>query len=296
MTADFASTILAGKEKMATSSVAIAALIRDGEHALKRNIPSVDKLMGMFKEAKMVIVENDSVDNTKALLREWSNRQSNLHLMSQDFGTRTIVKVDHPHPKSKYFSFHRVEKMSFYRNLYLDYIKDHLEVDFLIVIDLDVSEIDLEGICHSFGWKQSWDAMSANGKKLTPRNLLKKHYFDTYALIREEEELPQTYPRMLKNQKELAYLKKGMEPLKVRSAFNGMCIYQWDSVKGFKYEARENGDDLVVCLCEHTDLHLKMEAAGFDKHYINPSMMVNYEKDNLGFFYRKLKEKLFDGN
>ncbi|MEQ8907679.1 MAG: hypothetical protein RIC95_00675 [Vicingaceae bacterium] len=287
------SLVVKGKQKMSSSHVVICALIRDGEEALKRNISRVDELAKFFKKCDVVIVENDSQDGTKEALKKWRSEHDFIHLIMQDFGSSTIPKkLPSAHPKAKYFGFLRIEKMAKYRNLYMDYIAAHLSPDYVMMIDLDIHDFKLDGVCSSFGY-DNWHAISAYGKKLTPRNIITPYYFDTYALLEKGEKLPMRYPQMIKKQKEYSSLKKGGELVSVRSAFNGMCIYPWSAIENIRYRATANDDEIVSCLCEHVDFHLQMERNGFDQHFINPSMELLYEKADLGFFIKKVKNRLF---
>jgi hypothetical protein len=144
-------------------------------------------------------------------------------------------------------------------------------------------------IKHIFFGYTNWDSISANGKKLTPQNLFKPYYFDTYALLEKDEELPMSYSNLLKKQKKYASLKKGDPLVPVKSAFNGLCIYHWETIKDLNYRAIENHDEVVSCLCEHVDFHLQMANNGNDQHFINPSMELLYEKADLKFFIEKVR-------
>ncbi|NRB39311.1 MAG: hypothetical protein HRU20_12720 [Pseudomonadales bacterium] len=64
-----------GYIKMQQCSVAICALVRDCEEPLERNIPLVNTLRDKFSESNVVMIENDSIDNTKAILQNMVLRE-----------------------------------------------------------------------------------------------------------------------------------------------------------------------------------------------------------------------------
>lgn len=293
MTSSVEALVDKGRARMKNSEVAICALIRDGEKALERNIPAINELVECFNKCDVVIVENDSIDRTKELLLSWKEEVAFVHLIMQNFGSSTIPgPVRASHPKARYFSCSRIEKMASYRNLYMEFISRNLDPDYVIMIDLDIYHFTLEGVCSSFGY-EDWDSISANGRKLTPRNILRPYYFDTYALLEIDEELPMRYPDLIRKQKKYSKLSWGDKPVKVKSAFNGLCIYPWDAIKNLRYRSIPNDDSIVSCLCEHVDFHLQMAQKGCDKHFINPSMELIYERTGLRFFIEKAKDRWF---
>lgn len=103
-------------------NVVIAALARDCEKPLLNNIPLIEELRARFVWSEVVVVENDSKDKTKQILHDWQSRSENVSIISQDFGTLTI-----PHKSTGVTSptttTYRIEKMAFYRNIYLEHIK-----------------------------------------------------------------------------------------------------------------------------------------------------------------------------
>lgn len=158
----------------------------------------------------------------------------------------------------------------------MDFLAENIDADFVIVIDLDIYCLSIDGICSSFG-HEGWDAISANGRKLTWSNPFCPYYYDTYALLQLGERLPMGYSSLLLKQKKYSRLKLAQGLIPVRSAFGGLCIYTRKKIHGLRYEVRHNDDNIIQCLCEHMDLHLKMEKLGYSKQFINPYMKVSYE-------------------
>lgn len=282
-----------GYEKMRNSSVVICALVRDSEAALKQNIPFVDKLAEKFAESTIFIVENDSVDNTKMLLKEWGAKNDSVVIDSRDYGTQTIAEPQkNEHPRARYFSENRISKMAGFRNIYMDYVKSNLKVDYLIAIDLDVYKISLDGIASSFGFEKKWDSINSNGRKITPESPFSPTFYDTFAFQDLRDEGPTSMKSIKKYQEKYKGLKTGMDLIKVNSGFNGMAIYRWEAIKELEYRTEKNNDPIVKYTCEHTVFHREMRESGNGEIYLNPSQLVNYEKLGPKLYFDKIKNKL----
>lgn len=288
-----ANRVKSGVELMSNSTVAICSLVRDCESSLSRNIPKVEELRKYFKQSFIIAIENDSVDGTKASLNNWKSDAKNVIVLSEDYGTKTIVEENFTHKKSKYFSEQRISKMATYRNKYLAQVEKLPTVDFVIMVDLDIYDFDINGIVQSFGFEKEWDCISANGKKITPQSPLKPAFYDTYAFQEYLEKEPHNYSEMKKNQKKYATLSAKDDLFRVNSNFNGLAIYRFEAIQDLRYKAVLNNDEVVKCTCEHVTFHAEMAENSYDKHYLNPALIVNYENVGVGLLLEKVKTKLF---
>jgi cellulose synthase/poly-beta-1,6-N-acetylglucosamine synthase-like glycosyltransferase len=104
------------------SNVTFAILARDCSHSLQKNIPKIECLRKYFKSSQVVVVENDSKDNTKDILKKWALFSNGIFLLMNDYGIQTIPDISkhNPYPVT---SEHRIEKMVKYRNMYMDFIR-----------------------------------------------------------------------------------------------------------------------------------------------------------------------------
>ena len=128
-----------GYERMARCNVAICTTVRDCGTPLKKNIPTIEELRSRFNESCVIAVENDSVDDTKHVLSNWKDKSNNITILSNDYGVKTIIETEDG--VDKYFSDHRISRMSAYRNQYLEALKELPDLDYVIVIDLDVEKM-----------------------------------------------------------------------------------------------------------------------------------------------------------
>jgi len=281
-----------GKELMKNSSVSICSIVRDCQKNLENNIHNIERLRLLFKNSEVIIFENDSKDNTLKVLENYQKKSKGVHVLTENYDVPSIPKqtIGDWNP---YFSVARIEKMTLYRNKYLHFINSQgIKRDYVIVIDLDISNFDINGIIHSFGTLIDWDCISANGVSLSSN--LKNQYHDSYALIEYGKLNDQQTEQSIKdNRIYFSSLKRGMPLVLVDSAYGGMAIYKWRSIKDIYYSCLLNNDPKVQCKSEHVDLHKKMIENGYNKIFINPSMVVKYREVSFKFLYLKLKERLF---
>ncbi len=270
-------------EKMINKNIVIAALARDCENSLKSNIPLIEKLRKQFVWSEVVVVENDSVDGTKDLLNKWKDASSNVTIISNDFGTKTIpdrkdVKVD------PWTSLVRIEKMTRYRNLYLDHIRqiDH-PIDLVIIIDIDVIDISLDGLVDVINsFDDNTGAIFSNGVsvKQTPFGL-SKIYYDIFAVweyplegefSHSPDSQAMTFKSINKNLK-----KTSLYP--VISAFGGVGVYNYQAIKDLRYKTVPNPLNPQEAICEHIPFNQEIIRRGF-KNYIARDFQVIYQRHN----------------
>ena len=266
-----------GYENMAEKSVAICSIVRNAQSSLKKNIPLIEKLRSKFKESIVVIFENDSKDDTKDILRNWNKNSPGVSVRLQDFNQITIPNED-INGVNRFFSKERISKMANYRNYYLEILESlNFNIDYLIIIDLDIARFTLDGVAHSFGLANQWDIITANGYSYSPK--LKRRYHDTYALteIGKDTEI-QTESIINNNQAKWSFLKRGIPLIPVYSAFGGLAIYRYNLIKNKRYAVQENNDQRVEVKCEHFTFHQSIHQDRNIRCFINPEMEVFYEK------------------
>jgi hypothetical protein len=287
----FTKEYIYGKVLMKNSFVSICSIVRDCQVNLEKNIPRVELLRLLFKDSEVIVFENDSKDNTLKVLKDWERKSYNIHVFSDTFGGSTIP-LQTTGNENPYFSISRIEKMVLYRNKYMHFLnKKGTKRDYLIVIDLDISNFYIDGIIHSFGTSIDWDCISANGISISSN--FTKQYHDSYALIEYGKlNFIQTEESIKLNRIRYSFLKKGMPLLVVDSAYGGLVIYKWDSISNTYYSCLKNNDFRVQCKSEHVGLHRKMKENGHNNIFINPTMIVKYRSISVPFLLLKLKERL----
>ena len=175
-------------------------------------------------------------------------------------------------------SIDRVSKMATLRNTYLDKISSLKNIDYVIVIDLDLEGgWSYDGILDCFSeFYPSWSAMTANGLLFQEESIsvnskkqskIKKLFFDTWTFRELGEEKFKGHG-IYKNMS----LEKGDKPIEIGSNFGGLGIYKFKDI--IKCEYRPSTPDEEVC-CEHVSLHQQIRKRG-GKVFINPSLITLY--------------------
>lgn len=261
---------------MLEKSVLIAALARDCNKSVLRNIPKIEKLRKEFKESHVVIIENDSKDGTKETLKRWEEESIGVEAIMNDYGTVTIPEQSKD-IKNPGTSMHRISKMAKYRNMYMDYARNaDFNIDYLIVIDIDIEDFSVEGTVRSINnAPDDWGALFANGNKIFNERL--KSFYDYFAYVPDgNKSLSIKYNDMFFQARKVRNLLRKNRFVKCISAFGGMAVYKWDYIKNLKYTTEDNTVcDSCETLCEHIPLNNSILKQGAS-NYIAADMEVSY--------------------
>lgn len=274
-----------GVINVADKSVIVCSMVRDCGNEIKHNIPVIEKVVSRFRDYRIAVFENNSLDNTKEVLGLWQERNKKVFVSLNDFDETKYTSLPR-NPEYHYtFSIKVMTKLTDYRNLMLDLVEGlNFESDYVILVDLDVAKIDYNGVLSSFGTDLQWDAITANGYSMSSK--LKRRYHDTFPLCEIGMQNQPFTCEKIENYREIfSHFSKGMPFFKVFSAFGGMCIYRSEAIKGLRYCLEENNFGGVQVKCEHFSLFRQMAELGFDKVYINPNMEILYQRIN----YKSLK-------
>ncbi len=269
--------------KKIDKNVVVCILARDCKSALKRNIPQIEKLCGFFSDSKIIVVENDSVDGTKETLKQWSELNENVCVLSEDTKQITIPKKIES-GKNPTTSFYRINKMAQFRNRYLSFIRgNNIVSDYVIVIDIDVYKIFPKKIFSAIvNAPDDWSAIFANGMLCSIIPFFSK-YYDNYAYIPYESEKKSfSFKERHFNIDELTSFFWKNDYVKVRSAFAGIGIYKYEALCGAEYRALPSSSGEDESLCEHVSVNLN--CAKYGNLYISRKMKILYAKPRLSLF------------
>jgi len=272
-------------KKLEDSSIVICGIVRDAENGLKRNIPVIKDLCRHAKDYIVVLFENDSKDGTKAYLRQWQKEDGKVVAVMKDATAPSPIPRKMEDGRNPFFCKERIGKMVYLRNQYMQYIQEHdITADYLIVVDLDVAQLYLDGIISSFSTSVEWDSITAFGYSTSPK--LKRRYHDGFALVEYGKEAEPKTESGIKELCEKYGEFSSPEPVRVYSAFGGLAIYRFEAVRGLKYQLLGNDDPRVECKCEHTSICAQMKDRGFDRVYINPKMKLHYQSLSLSLIWK----------
>lgn len=262
-----------GLENASKSKLIICGLIRNGEKNISNFIKKCLKLCSYFKDYRILIMENDSNDNTREILLNWNKLNPKIIILGCGVNAPKC-KMNFRETKDWSISKFRIGKMVKLRNIYLDYIKKYFnDFDYTIVWDMDlVGSVYIDGIFNTLGKmaeNKNIDAVCANGVRRYFRNFT---YYDCYAHIMEDENIDSNdrFMHALKIKFNTMKDRNKNKLIKVKSCFGGFTIYRTSSLLNSEYSS-----DLDNTLeCEHTGLHSDMENV-----YYNP-LMINYVLEN----------------
>ncbi len=270
--------------------IIICGIVRNAEKGLRRNIPVINNILSLFTDYKIVIYENNSIDNTKKILQEWQQTNPDkIHTILDDTdSTPTTPSAESVKGINPFYSRKRIDKMAKLRNQYLDYIeKQGWEADYLMVVDLDVAQLYIEGIKDSITKMDGWDIITANGYSTSPR--LVRRYHDCYALCEYGlQDVCQTEKMIEDNS--YKFSKISDNPIRVFSAFGGLAIYRFEKLKGLRYKVLDNNDSRVEVRCEHYSLSRQiMDRDGHVNVCINPRMILKYQDLTISIVLNSIK-------
>lgn len=266
------------------TTVAFGLLARNCGRRLKRNIRRIEKVRKKYPDSIVVVVENDSRDNTLRILKDWAKRSPG-------------VIVDSFRLKGFDFSTHgkhagRIERMAYLRNRLLDDLVEAGWAERVVMLDPDILRFDEAALCDVIaGLGDGEGAVFANGYKLYKhgREIVRaRKQFDVYAFMAEDETI-EDMKRMFSRPGARAKLRrraKWMDKellrrhrLPCRSAFNALAVYDGGAIKGLRYDLISAGRNRV--LCEHVHFNDRMCGRGYSCH-IDERLKVVYKKSHAG--------------
>ena len=245
-----------GKQKAQDSKIAVVGLARDCAIQLSKSISDLQKFN--CKQLEFFIFENDSVDETKDVLKQLTRDYSNIEV--------TFAKNNREYLRDR--SRERTINLAEYRNFCLGWVKENCsDFNYVIVLDLDADlGFSLEGIYNSIGWFDDLD----NAGGMCSYSLYLKHgrnitsfvHYDSFAA-----RLNDWKPTGEDSDQNNVWFRElhpliGSEPFHLYSCFGGLAVY--------KTEAFISGRYCGSLGSEHVFFHKELYENGF-KIYLNPS-------------------------
>jgi len=133
--------------------ICILGACRDAERFLPQVLSNLDTISSWFKDCRIVIYENDSVDRTNELLMEWATQ-------TKDNVVRHVIKESNLNSRFHY----RTPRLAYIRNTLLYHIPP--DFDYFMMVDLDdvfAHPVEKKSFDSCFEIKDAWDIVTANG-------------------------------------------------------------------------------------------------------------------------------------
>jgi hypothetical protein len=256
-----------GRDLMMRSKLVLAGLIRDAAQRVPEMIARLESIGRSFAEYQILIVENDSRDQTRERLVAWKQRNPRVHILGCTDETLDCV-LNLPATRDHEPWRHRIAKMAYLRNMYLDYIHQHLRhYDYLMVMDFDIrGHFDLDGLTDSFFHLATFpdiQALGANGIRWIVNHWA---YYDPFAYL-DLTDPPEWRTLDDKRSHDLTIFSRPAHSPRdpvypIQSGFAGAAIYRLSSLGQSRYDYSRTG-----YACEHVYFN-----RGF-KMYLNPAMI-----------------------
>lgn len=265
-----------GFNKMREKTIVICTLLRDIAPKLQEIRLRAERLGKSFRDYRILVVENDSSDGSRSLLKKWRENNSRVIILGCGVNSkdddcrlpRASVKTD-----GHGIDRNRIEKMTLLRQIYLDYVKKELpNFDYAVVWDMDIiGTVYLDGVANTIGHfdhpsspTKDADAICAYGIYRWGMVTL---YYDTYAHVDKDDKFHIDLKTVHDIKKGLGVqYSRGHPPLPVVSCFSGFTIYKISSLLDSNVVYDMSPPDNLEC--EHVRLHRHLS-----KVYLNPSMI-----------------------
>jgi len=251
----FAEVAEEGQKAASRMHITICGMARNIGGILPLTLMRLRALGLRFADFNIVVVENDSEDDTKEVLHNAAkNSDGKLVAKCQDFGW--------PHLHG--FESARVERYAMLRNQYREIVAtDFRHTDMVLAVDLDCwGGWSLPGLINGIGWMKRHKAAACMASTSLFQGLhigddLHFGHYDTWALR------VHGWKHELSAWKTAWLPPPGSPPIEVFSAFGAAALYRPEAFFECKYRSID-GD------IEHSGLHRHMIDRGW-QIYLNPA-------------------------
>jgi hypothetical protein len=247
-----------GRVEARRQKLAIVSICRNAMPHLTNTLRLVDELAGLWRDCSYYIYENDSADETAAVL--------------DDFAIRQWVTVEHDTlggEDARGFEPERTARLAKCRARCQEWVRNHAaDAGYVLVLDADPQGgFSVDGVLNSLGW--FCQMLGESFHRRQPGAMA------SYSLFMREES-PGVFgaaqydawaarPNHWEDDRQMAWFHLfmppvGSHPISMNSAFGGLCLYSREAFLAGTYEG---GD------CEHVFLHRSMQRAGYQL-FLNP--------------------------
>ena len=233
----------------------IAGTARDCAKHLRRVLRKIDDIGAVFDQHAVVIVENDSIDDTRTMLFNWASDRPNVQIDTKDNLLPGVLKTQR-------IAYCRNRALAIARERYADF-------DFLVWVDMDepIKSLRIDDFAQALAYIDGKPDICGLFANSNPR------YYDIWALrhpvwcpsdcwaeraMAKERLWPAAATATFVHGRQIA-IDPAWEPIEVVSAFNGMGIYRM--AQALQSEYRGTTPD-GTSLCEHVHFNKGLTATG----------------------------------
>jgi hypothetical protein len=280
--------------------IAFVGLAQNCAQHLPAVLRNIENMATLASESAFLFLENDSTDNTKAILSGWGSNRPNFTLLNFDglnsLGVRTV-------------------KLEILRNTYVECLRNYQnlkEYDYAILIDMDdmaTWPVDISELDKSIKFIDSdpqaaavfanqlgsyYDVWAFRHKDYCPGDAWEEvmDYKAAHLEVTDEEAFNQTF------KKRVHTFLPSQKPFEVDSAFGGMGIYRMNYILknpnpylGSKIKSLPTQDGLFKIsrrqFCEHVHFNAGIRAQG-GKLFVWPALINGEIRDPVFPHYPQL--------
>jgi hypothetical protein len=258
-----------GLDYLKNRKVVFATLTRNSSDRIQDNLQTFERIGSKCLDYKIIVYENDSTDNTRAVLENLVSDK--IFLIGENNNSPKFGPVK---------SVDRIKFMTHYRDSLKKYIVDHFsDYDYVVIFDSDFINFSENGIYNSFGWiSSSSDIDCIAGNSYQIRNVFGNGdaiwNYDSWAFRLSEWNsfAPSTISPLQSYSSDLWFgffiTPNGGNPFCALSAFGGCAIYKYNKYEVGKYSIEPFND------CDHVLFHHNISKQTRFNLYVNPSQIM----------------------
>ncbi len=214
--------------------VIICGVGKNIAHALPNMVRKIEELGANFLDYQVIVYENNSTDNTAALLKQWAKANKRVLIISETVSDQELFNRTRSHAKRDEAPC-RMELIAYGRNQVLKRAlsEEFEDFNFLIMTDMDFTNgWQAANVIQAFSKSTPWDCITANGVDYGGT------YYDRYAyrddrFILGPEVIGEDFWSELGRTPMYLDKKSGLK--RVYSAFGGLAIYRKECLFGCTY-------------------------------------------------------------
>lgn len=275
---------LSSMKRCKQETIIFTGLCQDhGKKVLSQWMPLVGKIRKSFRDYRIIIVENDSRDDTREWLLQEAEKDENFIVLCDDKkpeNTRTCQlgrrSIQTQQDKEQNLT-QRISTLATFRQVYWNYIQlNYSNFDYMCVLDWDLEgNLSLPGFFHGLYYVRNYSDVVACNSFYQSKDMF--FIYDTYPLLNHYrcdylQENKSLEDIRVKKSMHNKILYGSAYPIPVESAFGGLALYNIQSLQNKK--ASYTATPLCPIECEHTTFHKNLTV------HIDPWMTFLILKNN----------------
>lgn len=220
--------------------ISVMSLFRDSEDYILRCLSDLEKLMSNTDaEFEFFFYENDSVDNTRNILKEWISDKEGI-LVHEDLGNPRFGSISSSE-RFRYMSYYRNRLLLECKPIFSDYT---ILLDSDVIIDTDLVNKYMEFMSEDVAMLTSNTVQNINCKM---SNSNQPSYYDSIILFDKDNNHCMTWASNPFYRKQDRDLWDQGYPVEVNSAFAGAAMIKSKILNLVSWDTKGNVEHQIFC-------------------------------------------------